>query len=297
MDVITGADIRRKVESLNVWKRGDERAPHKPLLVLLALSRLAQGKPRLVPFSEIERPLKTLLERYGPPRKSQHPEYPFWRLQTDGIWTVPRAESLTRRKSNSDPLKTELIRKGIEGGFTEPVYELFRGDQRLFQDAVLSLIRAHFPESMHEDLLNELNLLDVVSPKPQPRDSSFRQAVVQAYEHRCAVCGYEIRIGSSDLALEAAHIKWRQAKGPDVVQNGLALCAIHHKALDRGAIGITEDYAIVVSAELYGQGGIQELFIRFSHQRLRHPHSTGLLPDRTYLAWHQREVFRGPARD
>jgi len=36
----TGRDeILRRFDRLNVWRRGDQRAPHKPLLVLLALAR------------------------------------------------------------------------------------------------------------------------------------------------------------------------------------------------------------------------------------------------------------------
>ncbi|MDI8841686.1 ACP phosphodiesterase, partial [Salmonella enterica subsp. enterica serovar Anatum] len=42
------------------------------------------------------------------------------------------------------------------------------------------------------------------------------------------------------IALEAAHIRWKQHHGPCEVPNGLALCAIHHKAFDRGSIGLDE---------------------------------------------------------
>ena len=44
-----------------------------------------------------------------------------------------------------------------------------------------------------------------------------------AYGDRCAVCG-----------VEAAHVMWLQAGGPDDVRNGLVLCALHHAAFDRG---------------------------------------------------------------
>ena len=56
-----------------MWRRGDERAPHKPLLILYALGRLQTGASRLIPFDELEKPLTRLLEDFGPPRKSVHP--------------------------------------------------------------------------------------------------------------------------------------------------------------------------------------------------------------------------------
>ncbi len=30
-------EIRSRISGLNIWKRGDQRAPHKPLLLLYAL--------------------------------------------------------------------------------------------------------------------------------------------------------------------------------------------------------------------------------------------------------------------
>jgi putative restriction endonuclease len=73
---------------LNVWRRAGERAPHKPLLVLYALGRWSRGDRADVPFSEANRDRTELLKEYGPSRQSYHPEYPFWRLQKDGVWEV-----------------------------------------------------------------------------------------------------------------------------------------------------------------------------------------------------------------
>jgi putative restriction endonuclease len=76
-----------------------------------------------------------------------------------------------------------------------------------------------------------------------------------------------------------------------------AFCAIHHKALYRGAIGLAEDRTILVSGTLHGSTGIKEWFLEFKGRRLRDPHSPSLLPDHRYFAWHMREVFRGRARE
>jgi len=74
-----------RFESLSVWKRGTQRAPHKPLLVLYALAELERGH-RWVSFRDVDRDLTELLDEFGPPRTRHHPEYPFWRLQNDGVW-------------------------------------------------------------------------------------------------------------------------------------------------------------------------------------------------------------------
>ena len=57
---------------------------------LLALAAVQRGQDRFLRFAEIEERLKKLLIDFGPPRKSYHPEYPFWRLQNDGdFWEIP----------------------------------------------------------------------------------------------------------------------------------------------------------------------------------------------------------------
>ena len=52
------------------------------------------------------------------------------------------------------------------------------------------------------------------------------------------MCEYDIRFGDRLPGLEAAHIRWHSHDGRDVVSNGLALCGVHHKALDLGAMGL-----------------------------------------------------------
>jgi putative restriction endonuclease len=63
-------EIKKLITGLNVWKRGDQRAPHKPLLLLYALSRCLQDRGRLIPYEDADRELKKLLLEFGPPKKA-----------------------------------------------------------------------------------------------------------------------------------------------------------------------------------------------------------------------------------
>jgi hypothetical protein len=47
-------DVLGQFDSLNVWSRCDQRAPHKPLLVLNALGRWCRGEQGAVPFEDAE---------------------------------------------------------------------------------------------------------------------------------------------------------------------------------------------------------------------------------------------------
>ncbi|OQX02085.1 MAG: hypothetical protein BWK73_43820 [Thiothrix lacustris] len=78
-------ELITRITALNVWKKGDQRAPHKPLMLLLAMARVHTDQPRLIPFDGIEKKLTQLLQDFGPSRASYYPELPFWHLQSVDI--------------------------------------------------------------------------------------------------------------------------------------------------------------------------------------------------------------------
>ena len=88
--------IIQKFETLNLWQRAGERAPHKPLLVLYAIRRLLLDGVRLIPYSEIDENLGRLLKEFGPRRSRHGTQYPFWRLRNDNVWEVTDAHKLSQ---------------------------------------------------------------------------------------------------------------------------------------------------------------------------------------------------------
>lgn len=290
--------IRRHFEDITVWKRGAQRAPHKPLLVLYALGKLERDQ-RWLPFSEIDEALTDLLEEFGPPRKRHHPEYPFWRLQNDDVWTVPHDEPLTRRSSNTDPLKSELLKHDVHGGFTEDVWSALHDDASLRHDVTRMLLDEHFPSSLHEDILDAVGLEVTFSrlARRLPRDPQFRIDVLRAYNHTCAVCGFDLKLDARPIGLEAAHIQWRQAQGPDEVSNGLCLCALHHKMLDKGAIHVTVDLHLRVAKAVHGSEPHMQRLRNRDGKRIRTPQRNAHYPTGDVVTWHANEVYRGDEYD
>ena len=133
---MTRDEFLSRLGELRIWRRRGERAPHKPLLLLLALGRLLNEEPRLGSYTgEIETPLRDLLERFGPPRRSIHPEHPFGRLVTDGVWETPGTEG-------PPPTAKYLREHRIAGGFPEPVQQLLLGDRELVEEAAARLLAA-----------------------------------------------------------------------------------------------------------------------------------------------------------
>jgi putative restriction endonuclease len=75
---------------------------------------------------------------------------------------------------------------------------------------------------------------------------AFRARVISAYETRCAIC--QLRHGR---LLDAAHITPdSETESSTSVNNGLALCKIHHAAYDADILGINSDYVVKVREDV-----------------------------------------------
>jgi len=293
-------DWVERVTSLNQWRRGGERAPHKPLLLLYALGRLQRTGSSRMSFAEAEGDLRRLLEEFGPPR-STSPGYPFHHLTTDGLWVVD-----TPTGTGSPGPNLSDLRGGAIGELAADFAGAVELDPRLFASVIHAILDVNFPTTIHQDILDvmgitlepvDLGEATVLPQAQRRRDPAFREVVLLAYEYRCAVCGYDGQLLRETVGVDAAHVRWWAANGPDEVGNGLALCSLHHKLLDRGAIGITPGHTVAVSSHFLGRGQVADaLVLSFAGKSLLAPQTGQPRPHATHVAWHNREVFRTPAR-
>lgn len=119
--------------------------------------------------------------------------------------------------------------------------------------------------------------------KQRLHQSTFRQAVIDAYRTRCALSGLP-----EPLLLDAAHITADsdEKMGQPVVQNGIPLSKIHHAAFDAHLIGIDPDFRIHVAKRLLLQkdGPLLEALKNLHHFGLHLPLRKQDYPDRDRLA-------------
>lgn len=297
-------DLLAKVAGLHVNVHRGRRAPHKPLLLLWALARFAQGEERL-PFAHVESAVGALLDAFGPPHPTS-PDYPFWHLQSDGVWIVEGAQALPAGKGQSKPLITTLREREAVGHLAPEVLAHLHTDPGLL-DELVGLLLGYFPSTYHADLLAAVGLnadaVRYVSEVPsrynplarRPRDPEFRVRVLDAYEARCAVCGFTARLRESLVGIEAAHIQWHSEDGPDRTANGLALCVLHHRLFDRGAFTLSRDShpRVVVTTRIHGSGSLKPLLIDLHGTPIRVPAQEEDGPGEPFIAWHHEAVF-GP---
>jgi putative restriction endonuclease len=132
------------------------------------------------------------------------------------------------------------------------------------------------------------------SVKQRLHQASFREAVITAYDGRCALSGLP-----EPLLLDAAHIVADKDEklGQPVVTNGIPLSKIHHAAFDAHLIGIDRDYRLHVSDRLLDRndGPMLEALKRLNRETIHLPRRLRDYPDRDRLAV-RFERFRAVAR-
>jgi putative restriction endonuclease len=129
------------------------------------------------------------------------------------------------------------------------------------------------------------------------RDPTFRARILLAYECRCAVCGYEGQVKGFAVGLDAAHARWWASGGPDAVDNGLCLCSLHHKLLDSGVLGLTDDHRLLVSMHFVARtAATRSLVLDYTGRELIAPQAGQPRVASGHIAWHRDQVFKAPAR-
>jgi putative restriction endonuclease len=119
--------------------------------------------------------------------------------------------------------------------------------------------------------------------KQRLHQASFREAVITAYNGRCALSGLP-----EQRLLDAAHIisDKDERLGQPIVSNGLPLSKIHHAAFDAHLIGIDPDYRLHVSERLLNQhdGQMLEALKQLNGGTLQLPARAKDYPDHDRLA-------------
>ena len=307
---MTPEQFLERLATVRIDRSHGVRAPHKPLMLLLALGRVGLGpKSRLIPYETADSRFKELWQEFGRPGKQPRAYYPFGRLRNDDrLWEIPEESQLSTGRA-ADLLVSEVKRLGIAGGFRQDIHDLLCRHPELVSRAAHQILCEHFPSSIHQDILDAARIaprppsLDLDEPMPRkgrkvreytPRDPRFRKDVLEAYGERCAVCEYDIRFRDRLLGLEAAHIRWHSHDGGDVVPNGLALCSVHHTALDYGALGLDRKpggFHVLISSKVRGGSASTKRLLDFRGKAIRPPVSLSDAPDPRFVDWHRNEVF------
>ena len=291
------------IDSLNIWKRGGKRAPHKPLLLIYALARQVRDPDARFEFSLIEEDIRELLNEFYKPLsgRKHRVEFPFWRLRKEkiNIWEVQTSGRIKETKSYDAHVR-DLRKYNATGSFSKEVAQEIRDNPEFAWQAARKLLDQHFDEPLHQIILERVGFDYETYPaerrsfKRAKRDKKFRENVLKAYDYSCAICGFDLHINTIPVGLEAAHIRWHQLGGPDTENNGITLCATHHKLLDLGVFTLSKDYRIILSKSIHSPNSGSNFVEKYQKRKIKLPRKIEHFPSLEHIEWHWKEVFREP---
>jgi hypothetical protein len=222
------------------------------------------------------------------------------------------ADNLAKKNLVSRPTRTVLLTNKREWMLTEGGY-----DKALKMLGISTTQKENLPVKSYE----VQKIVKKLSEQPRPtdynpfdsnkkviritketklRNRAFRQAIIDAYDCKCAVCG--MKINSPDTLqweVEAAHIVPHTSNGRDDIWNGLALCHLHHWAFDVGWFALQDNYKVQVSPKIdslpshFGLMGDYDFIRTLStyESRIFLPHREEIYPHHNSIRWHRENVF------
>lgn len=122
------------------------------------------------------------------------------------------------------------------------------------------------------------------------RSRNFRKSVLRAYDERCAITGLRLINGGGRAEVEAAHIRPVEHNGPDIVSNGIALSGTAHWMFDRGLVGLSDSFEILVSRQSNDQSAIRSMINETGH--LIAPNRLSDQPRPEFVSWHRSNCFK-----
>lgn len=188
------------------------------------------------------------------------------RLKKSNLWhrlLFRAADNLAKQKLISRPSQTALLTDRKEWMLTERGYDealklsnipSYKKDYFSIKSYEVEKLVKKIKERKKPDNYNPINYSRTNKKKKTTtkiRGRSFRQAIIETYDYKCAVCGLKIYSPKTfQWEVEAAHIVPYKFKGKDDIWNGLSLCRFHHWAFDVGWYGVDNDFKIITSRNL-----------------------------------------------
>jgi putative restriction endonuclease len=299
---VTPSELMGRLTRLRKAQIGGQRAPHKPLLLLWLFGRFAATGSTRTPYAEAADPVSRLISEFGPPVKSpalerQRAAMPFVHLERD-IWAL-RDRADDDIGADAPERARWLLDHGAVGELRPEVTALL-ADCTTLAAAARLLLDQHFTPVLSEMICTAVDLDLAILESPQisrapirrPRAPGFAEEVLRAYSYRCAMCGFDGRLGRNPVAIEAAHVRWHSQDGPDELANAIALCSLHHALFDYGVLGLSPELRVTISPLYVATSQAGRAVDTLTGQPLLNIRPGKPPVDVIYVNWHTIQVFK-----
>jgi len=238
------------------------------------------------------------------------------RVKKSSLWhrlLFRAADSLAKEKLVSRPTQTMLLTNKREWMLTEDGYDralkivgVPLAKKELFPiksyevQKIVNKIRAQERPANYNPLETNKKKTIRVTQEAKLRNRGFRQAIIEAYDFSCAVCGMKICSPNAlQWEVEAAHIVPHNSNGKDDILNGLALCRLHHWAFDVGWFTLDDHFKVLASRRIqdlsadFGKIWNYDFMRQLSNENpaVSLPREKTIHPHPNAVRWHRENIF------
>ncbi len=124
------------------------------------------------------------------------------------------------------------------------------------------------------------------------RDTIFRREIVRLYDDTCCITGVRVSAPYSFSMVDACHIVPFYKTFNNHPTNGIALCPNLHRAFDKGAISIDNDYRVIVSGTFLENETSPYSLKLLAETQIKLPKDERYWPDLEAFGWHRTHTFK-----
>jgi len=294
------------------------RAPHKPLLLLSVMDLIAQGiitENFIAPSVDLLETFNTYWSLIMPLGSKTTMAYPFPRLQTDGFWHRVTNPGYDPERNYNVTSMTQLRKIYVGARLDDELFQYFckpatREELRatiihtyfapeirpaVVEQGVINLAAYQYSQQLLEKVKESEKAWDQSEETEKikkVRDQGFRKAIVQLYDHRCALCGIRMLTPEGHTIVEAAHIRPWHKSYDDRPINGLALCRLCHWSFDEGLMSVGNNYEVLVSKRVRTDRNIPGHMMTLADRPIFRPENEIYWPGMENISWHQKNTFK-----
>lgn len=295
----------------------NHRAPHKPFLLLSVMDLIAQGKiveNFIEPSFELVDTWNGYWNAVMPIGHRSTMAHPYPRLKTDGFWhlianlgfdaevdynvtSMAKCRQTYAGAKLDDELFGYMCNSEIREQLRTHIIEAFFAPvirAKVWAQGIANIKSFEYEKQLIAGV-NEPNKFFDEAPEDEQqkiRDQGFRRAIVNLYDHRCALCGIRMLTPEGHTVVEAAHIVPWSISHDDNPTNGLCLCRLCHWSFDEGLMGVGRKYEVLVSGVVKIEQNILGHVLALQDRPIFGPHAETHWPAQDNLKKHREETFR-----
>lgn len=307
----------RTFTRLHVNSRQIGPSPHKPVLLLSILEFFEANEINLnqIEFSPrlVDRFAAIFAAVRGPYDRC-NPVLPFIHLSSDRFWhlkakqgkeavlaavsqirTQWQLHELVEYAYVDEELFTLLLDRSARGILRQVLLDhWFHGSTSQTVESVLMEEREtiHYQNFIERGVQGDLLQEAQPQPKEKVRSEAFRRSVREAYDYRCAACGWRVLLPNGSPLVEAAHLIQFAENYDDDPRNGMALSPTYHDLMDANIIAPGPDLKWHVSPLIDPRIPDNRDLCSLAGQRILLPHDKRYYPRRDALELRLKKLTR-----